>query len=643
MKTHQFIFCVLAFVCCRQYATAQVNYSANDAGRVIPYNTPFLYGTNGGYYDASWDDESLADIAAGNPSKNVIGAGAGTFRPQLPDNFVSYWGYDIRLDQYKYYASLGVRDNTVMLGGDPSPDHRDTTHYGGCSRPSYVFKNLYEPIWDNGANGTPVNENNYFASYVYQVVTRYKSYVKFWEIVNEPDYSSSAHSWYGKGQEGNWWENNPAPCDLDNLNAPIFYYIRMLRIAYQVIKSIDPTAYVAPGGVGYVSFVDALTRNTDNPVDGSVTADYPQKGGAWFDVLSFHSYPMWTLKTWNNSINNFIWRRHSDAAADEFVSLKKGMDSVLALHGYNGTTYPKKIFICTETNIPSQPFGDLLGSPEAQRNYVIKALVQSQQIGVRQTYVFETGNEAPAATASMFDVMGLFENLNGIGPLTNNGAYLQKFTGQGIAFKTCSEQLRDFHYDSALTAKMQLPATIGGGGFTDAIGTHTFVLWARTATDNSESGSTTYSFPAAMTVAPKMYQRNWDYSMTKSTLNITSASVALTGSPVFITENFSILQLSDSLMYGHVPVDNKFAVTVFPNPAVSHASLQFTLTSPETVKLDLYNTTGQWVATAIAAEKFSTGTHSVPLRDVARLNPGVYYCRFATGKTQIIKKLVIVR
>ncbi|MEZ4984117.1 MAG: hypothetical protein R2795_03615 [Saprospiraceae bacterium] len=110
------------------------------------------------------------------------------------------------------------------------------------------------PIWDQGENGTPINDNNYFARYVYWTVSTYAGRVKFWEIINEPDYTPSGFGWRPAGMEGNWFDNPPNPCDLKNIKAPIYYYIRMMRIAYEVIKVVDPEAFVAIAPLGYPSF-----------------------------------------------------------------------------------------------------------------------------------------------------------------------------------------------------------------------------------------------------------------------------------------------------------------------------------------------------------------------------------------------------
>ena len=141
---------------------SQINFSANEFGRVPAFSGYFQYGSNMGYYGPSWDDKTLADIAAGNPAKNVKGAGVKSLHLTLPESFLESWAYDVRVDMFTHYASLGIKENTVFLE-DPKADHRDPTNFG-CSQSSRLFKNMYEPIWDGGANGTPVNDNNYLAS-----------------------------------------------------------------------------------------------------------------------------------------------------------------------------------------------------------------------------------------------------------------------------------------------------------------------------------------------------------------------------------------------------------------------------------------------------------------------------------------------
>lgn len=642
---------LIVMCCCRQAVTAQINFTANDAGRVPSYANSFLYGVNGGFY-YSWDDQSLADIAAGNPAKGIKGAGIKTLRLFLPDSFLIQYNYDIRLDAFGYYASLGIKDNTVVLGGDATVGHRDSGYYQGCNQRALEFKNLYEPIWDYSGSGTPVNKNNYFATYIYEVVRRYKPYVKFWEIVNEPDMTGAAESWYNPTQPGNWWRNNPTACQLTNMYIPIYYYIRMLRIAYEVIKYLDPNAYVAPGGIAFPSFLDVLLRNTDNPVDGTATWEYPNTGGAFFDVISYHSYPMYDLRNYQqvNGVWQWVYSRHSDAAVDDVVKLKDQMDSVQMTRGYNNVTYPKKMFIVTETNLPSQATDWLLGSPDAQKNYLAKVMIRSQQHDLKQVYVFELGNVINSweTAVRIHDVMGLYDKLPGIGPINalgeNTGVYRQQYTSGGVAFKTCSDALNGLHYNADRTAQMSLPPEVAGVTFTSDAGQNTYVLWARTSTDNSEVASAVYSFPDAMNVSPLLQKKSWDYTTTGLVSPIGSSGIVLTGEPIYLTETLSPLPLHnpDSLR-NEVRPDRKFGVSLYPNPASSVASLQFTLTSPATVNVNVYDATGKWVMKVVNAEKFATGQHNIPVHVAGQLSPGVYYFRFDTNTRQVMKKLVIVK
>src|SRR5437763_12115977 len=91
----------------------QVSYTANDFSHLTPYTAYFQYGTNMGYYGPSWNDQALADISAGNASKNIKGAGCKTLRLFLPEDFLETWGYDIRLDAFNYYSTLGINENVI--------------------------------------------------------------------------------------------------------------------------------------------------------------------------------------------------------------------------------------------------------------------------------------------------------------------------------------------------------------------------------------------------------------------------------------------------------------------------------------------------------------------------------------------------
>jgi hypothetical protein len=545
---------------------AQINYNANSSGKVKPYTGFYNFGSNVGYYDQTWNDKTLADIAAGNPAYNVPGVGVKAFRALLNERFLASndpalgsdaygWGYNIRVPEFQHYQSIGMKDHVVFLAVNVlnadrkdyiRPDHVDNTIYPGCNEKSKIFKNIYEPIWDGGANGTPVNDNNYFALFVYNTVLTYKPYVKFWEIGNEPDYTGSVGSFALPGQAGNWWDNPPNACDLTNLKAPVFSYIRMLRIAYEVIKFTDPEAYVATGGIGYPSFLDNILRYTDNPDGGKVTAEYANKGGAFFDVLSFHEYPQYVLS--ENVNGTRVYHRHSDAAAQAVIKKKNDMQTVLTKYGYNGATYPEKVWILTEVNIPRKKFAGSndIGGDEVQRNFYGKTLVLNLKNNIRQTHVFNLGEvgDENAAQYPGNEVMGLYYNLQGKGPLVfnsgtggydNSGNYRQQPNQEGIVAKTVSNLLYGYNYDGAKTALLNLPPEVDGGAFQDGTGKYIYALWAKTTVDNSESASASYSFPAEANVSSSMEKRSWNYSQTGSVANVSSQGIVLNGEVSFFS------------------------------------------------------------------------------------------------------------
>jgi PKD repeat protein len=507
---------------------AQINFTAND--KIQPYNGSFRAGVNFDIY-RGFSDEDLATIAAGDETRGITGLSAKALRPGFFENFAELFGYDSRINAFKLYDSLGLKDNTMIIGF-PSEEHRDPTfHCAGVQ--STVFKNMELPIWDNGENGTPVNDNNYYALYIWKTATRYKNYVKFWEVWNEPGFDfTGGKGWLPKGAPGSWWENNPEPCDY-KLRAPIFSYVRLLRISYEVIKSVDPNAYVVTSGLGYPSFLDAVLRNSDNPDGGKLTTTYPNKGGAYFDGIGYHAYPHFddALRKYSDVIQDFVYSRHSDAAAVDPGRIKNQFEDVLKNYGYTGVQYPKKLFLITESNLPRKEFGSFIGSSEAQKNFMIKAFVNCVKNDIMQFHVFKLAEETDFNSATYeFDVMGLYKKIN----YTNKTK--PEITEGGIAFKTGSQILFGLKYDSIKTKAMLMPATVDGGAFKDANGIYTFVLWAKTTTDKSEVSNATYSFPASFALND-LIKREWNFSITRSQATSLTQNIALTGTPIFFTES----------------------------------------------------------------------------------------------------------
>jgi len=525
-----FLIPILVFIglCWGTFLSAQVNYTANDF--IIPYEGVYHPGMNLGYYGPSWNDNTLGDLSAGNETTQTQGVGIKALRGSLPEGLGRTFTYDIWINNYNYNNAIGTTDNTLFLGF-ASDEHKDPVDYcPGDGFQTDMFANLYEPIWDNGENGTPVNDENYYALYVYEVVSRLHEKVKFWEIWNEPGFDfTGAKGFLPRGQPGNWWENNPDPCDY-KLRAPIFHYIRTLRISYEVIKSIAPDDYVCIAGLGFDSFLDALLRNTDNPDDGKVTAEYPLGAGAYFDVVGFHVYPHidGTTRFWDPVINDFVFTRHSDAAADALETRQVDRQKVLDYYGYDGVTYPRKEWIATEVNVPNKPINQAWGSEEVQRNYVMKVNMKAMDLDFTQIHLFVLGDRIDEdAASSEFDLMGMYKNLFGIGPGQ------EEVKEAGIGMKTMSDALFGSRFDAAQTAAMSLPANIGGGAYRFDDGTFTYALWAKTQNDLSETSFANYSFPAPLNLS-SLVRKEWDYAQTENRINETANNIQLSSAPIFL-------------------------------------------------------------------------------------------------------------
>jgi hypothetical protein len=502
--------------------------TANSFSSSVPYNGTYRYGANPGWYGNNWSSENVAALSMGSPSLNVKGVGVKSLRIPLYDDHLTTYGINAEVSKFQYYAGLGGGEMTAFVG-NPSPANRETTTFPGSPEQAKTFKGLYEPIWLDAAQ-TQINPANTYAKYLYDVVKVYGTYIKFWEVINEPDYTYTGSGWMGDSnppQAGSWFDHNPTASELVNLRAPIQYYIRTLRISWEVIKKLQPNSYVCTGGIGYRSFLDAILRNTDNPVDGSVTSAYPAKGGAYFDVLSFHNYPMYGLKTWSNAINGFQFFRHSDGAAATFINCRDNMESVLGTYGYNGSSYPKKQYICTETGVSRFSSGDDWGSPEGQKNYVIKAQVAAQKVGIRQIYWYTIGDQTGT---SQYDQMGMYRYFGGSSP------YNATLTDQGIAAKTLSDQLYGRTYDASRTSLMSLPGNVDGGAFRGNDGSYVYVLWAKTQTDLSENASASYSFPSSVVMSGNVSRKDWNFSQTNTSSSISSSNISLDGSPSFFVE-----------------------------------------------------------------------------------------------------------
>jgi hypothetical protein len=448
--------------------------------------SPFRYGINFGHLNASWGDAEDATLAAK--------AGARSARLKLPETHLTTWGYEIEVGDMKSYAALGLHDHVAFLS---TPTREHSTLPAGepdWKLEWYKPSKLYEPI--TLPNGE-INPDNPWAIYVYKTVSTYKDWVHVWQVWNEPD-------WTGDWNVTLTWDTqSPQAKDLPRWNGSIFEYVRLLRVTTEAAKKADPNAKIALGGVGYPSFLGALLRVTDEPNGGAVTADYPKKGGDYFDVLDFHYYPVFSPGS-------------SDVGVDGFLSLRDKMASELTKAGVDG-----KSWNVTETGAPSEAVGKAPGGVAYARNYLTKVMVQAQAKGIGGVDWFLLANTA--ASDDSFARMGLYEPISGLAS-TNDA----KRTPTGTAYATLSKTLSDAHFDAAATAALGTPAAgVAAYAFVGSSGQRTVVAWARTGTTEEAQGSV--SFPATGPV-----QRvEWDGATSTLTPSGGTLTAPVTGSPSF--------------------------------------------------------------------------------------------------------------
>jgi len=586
-------------------ACSQPNFTANDI--VPPMPSGFDYGTNMGYFPPNYGDKALAALA-----KEY---GATSIRPGLYHHFLESWGYDIRKEHFQFYDSIGLR-NVVAIIGFPSEAARDVAYY--CpNEQSALFDNLYKPIWDNGENGTPVNDANPYALYVWKIATTYKGLIKTYEVWNEPDLDTG-HGWLQPGQPGNWWENAPQPCDT-KLKSPPFFYIRTLRISYEVIKSVDRDALVAVGGLGWPSYLDVICRFTDEPFEGKEDPHkYPFKGGAYFDCMSFHCYPHLdnSLRTWDETAGVFRNFRHSDAAVDGVWAQKTKFKTVLDKYGYNNTIYPEKRWICTEFNLPRRTFGDYIGSEPAQVNFLIKTLVTAQMHDMAQMHVYSIADEKPERLAdNEFAYMGLFKHLDQVpeGKAQPNAI--------AWALKTTTELLKNARYDPSRTKDLNLPANVRGAAFRNNTGQHTYILWAVTNQDGDENAEAEYAFPPEFTLK-YLDAKPWHHSQSGAHYLMNAKQLILTGSPIFLTETF-------------ITNDYPKSPKVVPNPALGgRAVFEFWMFEEARASVEIFDASGRLVTTLLEDERLIAGPQALPF-DLSLRPNGTYYVRLVTPESNL--------
>ncbi len=456
--------------------------------------TGFRRGVNPGYYGAGIDRRESAQLS--------VAAGASSLRSPLPEYYLKQWGDDIEVGDYAYYQSIGLDRIVVFLEG-PTAEHSNAPAGASTDDLShYSPKNLYEPIFL--ADGS-VNPNNYWAGYVARVVQNYGAYVDTFEVWNEPDQVG------GNWQATTTWDTAaPKAADLMWWHDSVFSYIRMLRVTWEVVHKLHPSCRVTAGGIGYDTFLAALLRYTDEPKAGAVTADYPDTGAKYLDLVDYHYYPVFGGGSSDHGVDGFLQARDSYRA--RLTSAKAG----------------DREFLVTESGAPRYALGTYPGGTDYSASYLLKCMTLAHYEGFVGVDWFAQGDGAkPGASMDSFQYMGLY--LNYADAMTTAEA---KLSAQGQAYAWLASWLPGSAADTAALSALALPTAVRGAAFQTSTGSHLYVLWA--VTTNDETASASLSLPASTSVTVHTFSTTAAPKTETKPASAGSVTLALTGKPTVV-------------------------------------------------------------------------------------------------------------
>lgn len=197
-------------------------------------------------------------------------------------------------------ANFAIAPQADWLAAQPAPclesdDGRRTTNIQLDALRAATPAGLYDAVFADGSDipapGKAINPNNKWATFVYNIVNRYKPGgllakqsnwpsdwgITHWEMWNEPDFSI-------------FWDGS-----LDD-------YARLLKVGYLAAKQADDSAVILFGG---------LANNGDQEFYGKVLDIYRQDAQAaaqnhYHDIFVTHNYS-YAWKSWY-----YVWKARRD-------------------------------------------------------------------------------------------------------------------------------------------------------------------------------------------------------------------------------------------------------------------------------------------------------------------------------------------
>ncbi|MSQ14493.1 MAG: hypothetical protein EXR50_01330 [Dehalococcoidia bacterium] len=247
------------------------------------------------------------------------------------------------------------------------------------STATFAPKNLYTPIFTDGTDtpgaGKTINQDNYWAMFVFQTAARYKGKIDSFEIWNEPDYKPAEPTgWFG------FWSGS-----LDE-------YRRLLKVGYIAVKSANPGATVLMGGMAYWSnqtffpqLLDIILKDGDS-----------SRNSYYFDATSWHWYG-----------RSRLLMDQTDWAKNELLKRKLQNKGVWITEA--------GMPVCNDAVVGGQPYcsaGSHRGTSENQASFIIQAAAYALTAGVDKLFFFQLYDDA----VGPFEYYGLIRNDGSIRP-----------------------------------------------------------------------------------------------------------------------------------------------------------------------------------------------------------------------------------
>jgi hypothetical protein len=144
----------------------------NANNRFSLYNNVFTIGFTSSYYEGlNNGTSSVRDVVTLVSEANIKGV-----RTRILDQFMSDYGPTYEKNNIKFFKEVQGMKVVSLILDSPSNMHRSTDSIScdGVKYRSNTFAHLYERIWDDSVSGvTPINDNNFYAKYVYQLAKNY--------------------------------------------------------------------------------------------------------------------------------------------------------------------------------------------------------------------------------------------------------------------------------------------------------------------------------------------------------------------------------------------------------------------------------------------------------------------------------------